>query len=117
MKKHTVRKRIFISHAMMILVTIFFMFLVNLGIVKIYWERMEQEWQFSMETMADTASVEELLKEWTLHQRSFYMLLAAGCSDLHRRADSGQSVFLQRAGQLYYETDGSAGKRRAADSG
>ena len=77
MKKHTVRKRIFISHAMMILVTIFFMFLVNLGIVKIYWERMEQEWQFSMETMADTASVEELLEECTLHQRSFYMLLAA----------------------------------------
>ena len=77
MKRQTVKKRIFISNALMILVTLIFVFIINIGIVKLYWESIEQDWQASMETMADTASMEEMLEDWTVHRQSFYVLFLA----------------------------------------
>lgn len=74
-KGQTVKKRIFISNALMILVTLALVFLINIGIVKLYWESIEIRWQESIETMADTTDVEEMLEKWTLHQHSFYVLL------------------------------------------
>ncbi len=74
-KKQTVRKRIFISNAFMILVSFALVMIINIGVVKLYWESIERNWEASMETMVDTASVEDLLEEWTVHQRSFYVLL------------------------------------------
>ena len=74
MKKQTVKKRIFISNALMILVTVVLVGILNIGVVKIYWEAIEQDWQTSMETMADTADIGDMLEDWTLHQHSFYVL-------------------------------------------
>lgn len=74
-KKSTVKKRIFISNALMILTTLILVFLINIGIVKLYWESIEFRWQESIEMMADTTAVEEMLKEWTLHQHTFYVIL------------------------------------------
>lgn len=75
MQKQTVKKRIFISNAFMILATFVMIVLINVGIVKLYWETIEHKWQLSMETMINTADMEDVLKEWTLHQRSFYVLI------------------------------------------
>lgn len=75
MKKKTVKKRIFISSAFMILLSFVLVFLINIGVVKLYWESIEKNWETSMETMVDSASVEEMLEDWTLHQQSFYVLL------------------------------------------
>lgn len=72
----TVKKRIFISNACMILVTIFLVFIINLGVVKIYLHSIEQDWQNSMESHYETTSMEDLLEDWTLHQQSFYIILA-----------------------------------------
>ncbi len=77
MKKQTVKRRIFISNALMILVTFVLVFVINIGVLKLYWESIEQDWQISMETMADTASMEDMLEDWTLHQQSFYVLAFA----------------------------------------
>lgn len=77
MKRQTVKKRIFVSNALMILVTLLIVFVINIGVVKLYWEFIEQDWEASVETMADTASMEELLEDWTLHQQSFYVLFFA----------------------------------------
>lgn len=74
MKGQTVKKRIFISNACMILVTCFIVFFINLGVVKIYWESIEQGWLLSMTTGLDTSRVENMLEEWTVHQESFYVL-------------------------------------------
>lgn len=62
-KGQTVKKRIFISNALMILTTLVLVFLINIGIVKLYWESIEFRWQESIEMMADTTDVEEMLKE------------------------------------------------------
>ena len=75
MKKQTVKRRIFISNAMMVGVVLLLTILINVCIVKICWEAMEHEWQFSMESMVDSGSVEDLLEEWTVHQQSFYVLI------------------------------------------
>ena len=61
----------------MILVTFVLVFVINIGVLKLYWESIEQDWQISMETMADTASMEDMLEDWTLHQQSFYVLAFA----------------------------------------
>ncbi len=75
MKRQTVKTRIFIANAWMIFVTIALVGLINIGVIKLYWESIEQEWQLSMQTMAATADMGELLKQWTVHQQSFYILL------------------------------------------
>ncbi len=75
MKRQTVKTRIFIANAWMIFVTIALVGLINIGVIKLYWESIEQEWQLSMQTMAATADMGELLKQWTVHQQSFYVLL------------------------------------------
>lgn len=77
MKRQTVKKRIFISNTLMILVTLVIVFIINTGIVKLYWESIEQDWQTSMETMADTAGIEDMLEDWTVHRQSFYVLIFA----------------------------------------
>jgi signal transduction histidine kinase len=75
MKRQTVKTRIFIANAWMIFVTIALVGLINIGVIKLYWESIEQEWQLSMQTMAATADMGHLLKQWTVHQQSFYVLL------------------------------------------
>ena len=71
----TVKKRIFLSNALMILVTLILVMIINVCILKIYWESIEQSWQASMKVMAHSASIGNMLENWTLHQRSFYILL------------------------------------------
>lgn len=77
MKTQILKKRIFLSNAVMILLTLATVALVNLAAVKIQWEFIERDWESSMETVADGADVEQLLKDWTVHQRSFYVLAVA----------------------------------------
>ncbi len=76
MKKGTVKRRILITNAFIILVTLVSIVFVNLGIAKIYWEVIEKDWKSRIETMADAVTVERMLKEWTIHQQSFYFLIA-----------------------------------------
>lgn len=74
MKKQTVKKRIFISNACMILVTCFVVLFINIGVAKLYWESIEQGWLVSMTAGMNASQVEKLLEEWTVHQESFYLL-------------------------------------------
>lgn len=76
MEKKTVKRRILITNALMLMVTLASIAFINIGIVAIYWENIERDWKSRMETMGDSATVELLLKEWTLHQQSFYLLMA-----------------------------------------
>lgn len=77
MKTVILKKQIFLSNALMILITLAAVVLVNLAAVKIQWEFIERDWESSMETAADGTDVEQLLKDWTVHQRSFYVLAVA----------------------------------------
>lgn len=77
-KPATVRNSIFQSNARMLGVSLLLIVLINLGMIKIYWESIEQGWMTAIEQTAeaDAMTVEALVKEWTVHQRSFYGMLA-----------------------------------------
>lgn len=75
MKQQTVKKRIFVSNVLMIFVTLFLVFMINIGIIKLYWETIEHRWQDSIALMASTSDIKHLLEQWTLHQQSFYVLI------------------------------------------
>ena len=77
MRGQTAKKRIFISNALMILVTCILVVLINIGVLKLYWESIEHDWQDSIEQMADDISVDDMLEDWTVHQKSFYVLVFA----------------------------------------
>lgn len=51
--------------------------MINLGVVKIYWESIEHEWEASLQTIAGAKSVEHMIEQWTVHQHSFFLLLLA----------------------------------------
>ena len=78
-RRQTVKGKIFISSALMILVTLVIVFLINIGIAKVYWESLEENLQISlkMAANADAADLENVLKEWTVHQKSFYVIFFA----------------------------------------
>ena len=73
----TVRGRIFISNAWMILTTLLAIALVNVGIFKLYWETIEHDWEASIRSVSASQDMEALIKQWTLHQHSFYLLVFA----------------------------------------
>ena len=73
-KKMTVRKRIFLSNAVMVLVTLLFFFVINLVVVKIYAESIEKDLLLSVEEAGDEqGGLDELLEGWTIHRESFFL--------------------------------------------
>lgn len=73
----TVRKRIFLTNAFMILATLAIIGAINIGVIKIYWETIEHNWQEALAVATTSSSVEHLVKGWMMHQKSFYLLMAA----------------------------------------
>lgn len=77
MKKQTVKKRIFLTNSLMIFVTLALVLLINICVMKVYWEFIEQQWEQSMTTMSGSMDIGDMMEEWTVHQQSFYVLLIA----------------------------------------
>lgn len=70
----TVRKRIFLSNAVMVLATLLFFFVINLVVVKIYAESIEKDLLLSVEEAGDDQEgLDELLEGWTIHRESFFL--------------------------------------------
>lgn len=71
MKKKTVKKRIFLSNARMILAALAIILLINLIIFKLYWEFLEQEMRSSTEMIVDDEELEELLQDLIVRREEF----------------------------------------------
>lgn len=71
MKKKTVKKRIFLSNARMILAALAIILLINLIIFKVYWEFLEQEMRSSTEMIVDDEELEELLQDLIVRREEF----------------------------------------------
>lgn len=77
MNKNTVKRRIFISNTLMILVTLGIFLIVNLGIIKVYSESIEHEFEdTAVEFMGDDG-LEEMLETWTIKRNEFIILFMA----------------------------------------
>lgn len=76
MEKRTVKRRIFISNAMMVIVTLASFFVLNLAIIKIYLKSAETELRMTAEQMLKTKEPGELLENWIFHQNEILLLFA-----------------------------------------
>lgn len=79
MGKRTVKKRVFISNAVMVLVTLFAFLVINAIIIKVYSESMEQELKTYLEPVqvVDEKEWEEIVGDFTIRRNGFIMLFLA----------------------------------------
>ena len=73
MSGNSVKKRIFISNTLMILVTLGLFLLVNLGVIKVYTESIEHEFKASTEELLDDDVLEDTVKDWTVRKNEFML--------------------------------------------
>ena len=74
MGNRKVKKTIFMSNTLMVLVTLVIFLVINLVIIKVYSEFIEHELEASVEKMISEDSLEVLMQEFTLHRQSFILL-------------------------------------------
>lgn len=72
--KNTVKRRIFRSNTLMILVTLVLFLLINMVIIKIYAESIEHEFEVSADQLLDDDGLEDMVKEWTVKKDRFILL-------------------------------------------
>lgn len=73
MKKGTVKRRIFISNALMVLVSLLIFLAINLFVIRAYSETIEEEFLTSAEPLVDEDGLEELFEDWVLHRNEFLL--------------------------------------------
>lgn len=77
MGKRTVRRRIFLSNAWMVLVTLVIFLVINVGVIKIYSEFVEEELKSSVENMVSEDELHDLIEDFTIHKNEFILLFLA----------------------------------------
>lgn len=71
MKTQTVEKRIFVLNAWMVIITLILFLAINVGMIRVYTESIEHEFQASVERIAGDDVLEELLADYTIHKKAF----------------------------------------------
>ena len=74
MEKGTVKRRIFISNTIMVLVTLIIFLLINVFVIKVYSEIIEKEFRASMAQVKNINEIEDLLKGFTVHRNDFFLI-------------------------------------------
>ena len=77
MEKRTVKRRIFLSNALMVVVTLFIFLIINLFVIKFYAESIEAEFRTSVEGVTDEDGLDDLLEDWTVHRNEFILIFGA----------------------------------------
>ena len=77
MGKRTVRRRIFLSNAWMVLVTLAIFLVINVGVIKIYAEYVEEELRTSAEKIVNENELHDLVEDFTIHKNEFILLFLA----------------------------------------
>lgn len=74
MGKQTVKRRIFLSNALMVLVTLVIFLLINVVVIKVYFESIEQKLKGSMEGVMDEDGLEDIIEVITVGRNEFILL-------------------------------------------
>lgn len=77
MGRKTVKRRIFISNALMVLTTLVIFLMINIVVIKVYSEFLEQEMKSSAEKIVDMDGLEDMLEDFTIHRNEFMLLFLA----------------------------------------
>lgn len=74
MGKQTVKRRIFLSNALMVLITLVIFLLINAVVIKVYSESIEQELEDSMGAVTDEDDLEDMIEGFTVRRNEFILL-------------------------------------------
>lgn len=74
MGKQTVKRRIFLSNALMVLITLVIFLLINAVVIKVYSESIEQELEDSIGTVMDEDGLEDMVEGFTVRRNEFILL-------------------------------------------
>ena len=74
MEKGTVKRRIFISNTIMVLVTLIIFLLINVFVIKVYSEIIEEEFKAAVEQVENVNEIENLLKDFTVYRNDFFLI-------------------------------------------
>lgn len=77
MGKRTVKRRIFLSNALMVLITLAVFLVINVGVIKVYSEYVEEEVRVSAEKIVSEDGLEDLVEDFTIHRNEFIVLFLA----------------------------------------
>ena len=80
MESRTVKRKIFLSNALMVLVTLVLFLVINLAVIKIYSESIEADFRASAEQYMDPmdgGELDDLLEDWTIHRNEFLLIFGA----------------------------------------
>lgn len=70
----SVKRRIFLSNALMVLVTLAIFLIINVVVVKVYFESMEHELKAFIGDVVDEDDLENVFEELTIHRDEFILL-------------------------------------------
>lgn len=73
-KNQTVKRRIFISNTLMVLVTLCLFLVINVVFLKLYFHFVEQKIIISAEQTISANVLEDLIEDWTIHNNAFLLL-------------------------------------------
>ena len=74
MEKGTVKRRIFISNTIMVLVTLIIFLLINVFVIKVYSEIIEEEFKAAVEQVENVNEIKNLLKGFTVYRNDFFLI-------------------------------------------
>lgn len=74
MGKNTVKRRIFISNALMVMATLFLFLIINAIIVKVYLESIEHEFKALIEKTANVDKIDKIIDDFTIRRNGFILL-------------------------------------------
>ena len=77
MGKQTVKRRIFVSNALMVLVTLVIFLIINAAVIKVYSESIEQELEDSIGALRDEDDLEDMMEGFTVRRNEFILLFLA----------------------------------------
>ena len=117
MEKRTVKRRIFLSNACMVVVTLFIFLMINMFVVKVYAESIEEEFRMSVEQVVDKNGLDDLLEDWTVHRDEFILIFGAdGILCIIVLVVISQ-LFTKKSDKSYYGAAGRSGRRNETNSG
>lgn len=74
MGERTVKRRIFLSNALMVLVTLVIFLMINAVVIKVYSESIEHELEGSMGDVLDEDGLEDMIEGFTVRRNEFILL-------------------------------------------
>ncbi len=77
MEKGTVKRKIFISNAIMVLFALIIFLLINVFVIKVYSEIIEEELKTAVEQMVNVNEMNDLLKGFTVRKNEFFLIFGA----------------------------------------